>query len=175
MEKIINKIACCLLVFMFLMRFFYVQDPYFICTFLLVICLTVCLTRQMIKLTIIDLCLLLLWAYIGMGPTVNFAGSAYSFITLTSNILYYFLLRYIITYDKKGEQSLLSSFTVCIAVLSALAFYSFYLFCVSVHEMGFSSLYDFRFLYKPLGVPNNEWSSLQWLCWNIGNYSKGKR
>lgn len=125
MEKIINKIACCLLVFMFLMRFFYVQDPYFICTFLLVICLTVCLTRQMIKLTIIDLCLLLLWAYIGMGPTVNFAGSAYSFITLTSNILYYFLLRYIITYDKKGEQSLLSSFTVCIAVLSALAFILF--------------------------------------------------
>lgn len=167
MEKIINKIACCLLVFMFLMRFFYVQDPYFICTFLLVICLTVCLTRQMIKLTIIDLCLLLLWAYIGMGPTVNFAGSAYSFITLTSNILYYFLLRYIITYDKKGEQSLLSSFTVCIAVLSALAFYSFYLFCVSVHEMGFSSLYDFRFLYKPLGVPNNEWSSLQWLFGGI--------
>lgn len=162
-----NRIACCLLVFMFLMRFFYVQDPYFICTFLLVICLTVCLTRQMIKLTIIDLCLLLLWAYIGIGPTVNFAGSAYSFITLTSNILYYFLLRYIITYDKKGEQVLLSSFTVCIAVLSALAFYSFYLFCVSVDEMGFSSLYDFRFLYKPLGVPNNEWSSLQWLFGGI--------
>ena len=33
--------------------------------------------------------------------------------------------------------------------------------------MGFSSLYDFRFLYKPLGVPNNEWSSLQWLFGGI--------
>lgn len=36
-----------------------------------------------------------------------------------------------------------------------------------IHEVGFASLYDFRYLYRPLGVPSNEWNALQWLWGGI--------
>lgn len=166
-----GKVACigctCLLVLTFLMRFFYMRDPYYIHTLLLAVCLAYYWIRKPLKLTNIDICLLLWWMYFGLLPSVNAIGMISAFFGFTGSILFYFLVRYTLAYSKNGISYLLSALTVCISIVSILALSFFVLFSNRVHETGFVSLYDFRTLYKPLGVPLNEWNALQWLFGGI--------
>lgn len=167
MGKIANIGLTSLLVLTFLMWFFYVRDPYYMYALLLALCLAFCWWKKTVKLTEIDISLLLLWAYFGLLPSVNIVKTVDVYFCFTGNLFFYFLVRCLSGKDGKGISYLLAALTVCIVVVSVLALSLFVIFSNRVHEIEFSSLYDFRFLYKPLGVPLNEWNALQWLFGGI--------
>ncbi len=166
-----GKIACigftCLLMLGFLMRLFYVRDPYYIYALLLALCVAVCWWRKPVQLTSIDICLLGLWACFGLLPSVNVVETVDAYFCFTSGLLAYFLVRCLLIQGGKWASYLLASLTVCIVVVSVLALSLFIIFSNRVREAGFTSLYDFRSLYQPLGVPLNEWNALQWLFGGI--------
>jgi len=163
MVKVIESCGVLLLVAVYLMQFFHVQDPAFLFVLPVAICLAGCLWKQPIRLTHIDLCLLLLWGYGLFAPSVNCIGSLISSIDMAGSLFSYFLMRYIFIQRCKARELLSAILVVCILALSILGVFQFIIFDRRVHEVGFTSLYDFRFLYRPLGVPSNEWNALQWL------------
>lgn len=147
----------------YLMQFFHVPDPELLFALPLVACLTVCLWKCPIRVTIIDIALLLLWCYGLCSLSVNRAGSLMSATDMAVSLSAYFLARCLFVQRQAGGKRLCQVLTVCVAVFSLLALYQFAVFDDRIHDVGFASLYDFRFLYRPLGVPSNEWNALQWL------------
>lgn len=147
----------------YLMQFFHVPDPELLFALPLAVCLTVCLWKCPIRITLIDTALLLLWGYGLCSPSVNRTASLMSATDMAVSLSAYFLARYLFVQRQAGGKRLCQVLTVCVAVLSLLALYQFTVFDHCVHDVEFTSLYDFRFLYRPLGVPSNEWNALQWL------------
>lgn len=147
----------------YLMQFFHVPDPELLFALPLAVCLAVCLWKCPIRVTIIDIALLLLWGYGLCSPSVNRAASLMGATDMAVSLSAYFLARCLFVQRQAGGKRLCQVLTVCVAVFSLLALYQFAVFDDRIHEVGFASLYDFRFLYRPLGVPSNEWNALQWL------------
>ena len=168
MGKGLNRCIIALLVVTYLMRFFHVPDPAMLFALPLAVCLTVCLWKCPLRLTHIDFVLLLLFGYGLFSSSVNCTSSLISATDMAVNLLSYFLARYLFLQKCKETNWLCVALTVCIAALSLLALYQFAVFFDRhIHEVGFASLYDFRYLYRPLGVPSNEWNALQWLWGGI--------
>ena len=167
MGKGLNRCIIALLVVTYLMRFFHVPDPAMLFALPLAVCLTVCLWKCPLRLTHIDFVLLLLLGYGLFSPSVNCTSSLISATDMAVNLLSYFLARYLFLQKCKETNWLCVALTMCIAALSLLALYQFAVFDRHIHEVGFASLYDFRYLYRPLGVPSNEWNALQWLWGGI--------
>ena len=165
MKQLLFPLGGILVIVVFLMHFFYAWDPYHITEALMAVLLTACLHNRMFKLTLVDVAVLLLWLYMALSPTVNPYLSLQSLWGFTGSCLFYFLVRCLLRHD--GSCRLLSGITVCIFILSLLACAMFSVFVRVMHELAFESWYDFRFLYAPLGVPNNEWSSLLWVFGGI--------
>lgn len=163
MGKSMNMCICALLVVTYLMHFFHVPDSELLFALPLAVCLTVCLWKYPIRFTFIDIALLLLWGYGLWSPSVNCRSSLISATHMATNLLSYFLMRCLFLQKCEGANWLCRTLTMCIAVLSAMALYQFAIFDYRIHEIGFASLYNFRYLYRPLGIPSNEWSVLQWL------------
>ena len=163
MGKGLSVCTCFLLVTVYLMGFFHVPDPELLFVLPLAVCLAVCLWRCPIRLTFIDTTLLLLWVYGLLSPSVNRTGSLTSATDMAGSLLAYFLMRSLFVGNRQGRERLYRMLTACIGVLALLALYQFMVFDNRIHDAGFDSLYDFRFLYSPLGVPSNEWNALQWL------------
>lgn len=147
----------------YLMQFFHVPDPELLFALPLAVCLAVCLWKYPIQVTFIDISLLLLWGYGLCSPSVNRAGSLMSATDMAVCLSAYFLARCLFVQRQAGGKRLCQVLTVCVAVFSLLALYQFAVFDDRIRDVGFASLYDFRFLYRPLGVPSNEWNALQWL------------
>ena len=167
MKQLVCISSCCLLTFVFLAEFFYIKATYFVQLLLLVFSLMIFIFIRPLKVGVCDICIILLGAYGLFLPSVNTINTNVMLVYLITNIFAYFILRYVFTYYGKFAGYLLSIFTVCIFVLLTISFYIYYLFSETVHNAGSSSLYDFRFLYAPLGISNNVWSSLQWLFGGI--------
>lgn len=163
MDKSLKTCICFFCVITYLMHFFHVPDPELLFVMPLAICLTVCLWKHPMRLTLIDIALLLLWGYGLCSPSVNSTSSLISATNMAVNLMLYFLARCLFLHRQEGVRWLCGTLTICIALLSLLALYQFAIFDSRMHEAGFDSLYDFRYLYRPLGVPSNEWNGLQWL------------
>ncbi len=152
-----------LLVVSYLMRFFHVPDPELLFALPLAVCLAVCLWKRPIRITLIDIALLLLWVYGLCSPSVNRAGTLMSATGMANSLFAYFLMRCLFSQCREGSRNIAMALSACIAVLSLFALCQFFIYTKCVYNVGFDSLYDFRFLYRPLGVPSNEWNALQWL------------
>lgn len=163
MGKGLNTCICVLWIITYLMHFFHVPDPKLLFAIPLAVCLTVCLWKSPIRLTFIDITLLMLWGYGLCSPSVNCTSSLINNTHMAVSLLSYFLVRYLFLQKSEGTNWLCGALTMCIAVLSLLALYQFAIFDSRMHEVGFASLYDFRYLFRPLGIPSNEWNALQWL------------
>lgn len=153
---------------LFLMPYFYVYDPFFIRGLFLSLFLSFLMKKRKIRFSSIDGCLLLIFLFSGISfyTATNINAEITAFVQSSYILLYYFVLRFWLE-GMKEIRGLLSGYVVCIGLLSILATAFFYQFLKDVHEMEFSSLYDFRFLFQPLGVPSNEWASLQILFGGI--------
>lgn len=147
---------------LFLMPYFYVSDPFFIWGLFLSLFLCLLMKNRKIQYNGIDICLLLNLLFCGISfyVTANILTEITNFIQCSYVLLYYFTLRFWLA-GMKEIRGLLFGYVICIGLLSILATAYFILFQKDVNEMEFSSLYDFRFLFHPLGVVNNEWASLQ--------------
>lgn len=163
MGKGLSVCICFVWVITYMMRFFHVPDPELLFALPLAICLSVCLWKFPIRVSLIDIALLLLWGYGLCSPSVNRAGSLMSATDMAVSLSAYFLARCLFVQRQAGGKSLCQTLTICVAMLALSALYQFSVFDHNIHDVGFASLYDFRFLYRPLGVPSNEWNSLQWL------------
>lgn len=155
--------AVSLLTLLFLLPYFYADDPYFITGLVLALFLCFCLARRekTIAWNYVDVGILffLMYDWIALFFTVNLAGCAIQFRMTVLSVFYYFVLR--LWCDRPERwRVLLGSFSVCIGLFSVLALSYFYLFRQTIRELGFSDLYDFRFMLCPLGVVSNEWASL---------------
>ncbi|MDR0507250.1 MAG: O-antigen ligase family protein, partial [Dysgonamonadaceae bacterium] len=79
--------------------------------------------------------------------------------TLVFSIIFYFLLRTGINRSPKIE-TFLFVFCFLIALLCCVALITFLLFRATCVYVEFTELYDFRYLYKPLGYLSNVWGTL---------------
>lgn len=113
----------------------------------------------------VDIGVLLFVVYDGIS-TFKFGMGIGQLQLSVCSLLYYGILR--IWCDRVERwRALLSVYSFCIGVFSLLFFSYFFLFRETILGLDFSDLYDFRFLLRPLGVPNNEWASLQFLFGGI--------
>lgn len=165
MKQLVIFFAEILVVVTFLMQFFYVYDSYHVVETLMAVFLVICLHRCGFKFTFVDICVLLLWIYMLLSPTINSYLSLQCLWRFTSSCLFYFLVRCLFLYGDGFR--LMVVITSCIFILLLLACAMFVIFLNAIWNLDFESWYDFRFLYAPLGIPNNEWSSILWLFGGI--------
>ena len=126
------------------------------CTLLL----GIVLWRCRLRLTVMDgvILLLLLFAGLQFGTTINGRASFGHLIMEVTGFLFYFLIRISLRKERKQRLFLLLS-SLFFAALASVACVSFRLFRDAVWQSGFESLYDFKFLYRPLGNLTNVWGS----------------
>lgn len=172
MKNILYIVGLALFFLFFLIPYFYVSDPYFVRGLFLSLFLCFLMKNRNIKMTMIDcgLLLILLFNGVSLFTTSNIISETKEFIQCSYVLFYYFLLRYWIK-DMLGCEKILLIYAICIGFLSILATAYFFLFKNDIYELEFSSLYDFRFLFRPLGLPNNEWASLQILFAGIVSFA----
>lgn len=174
--------AVSLLALLFLLPYLYADDPYFITGLMLALFLCFSLKKREGEITwnYVDagVVLFLVYDWISLFFTPNLAGCAGQFRMTFFCVSYYFVLR---LWCDRAERwrVLLETYVVCIGIFSLLALSYFFLFRQTVRELGFSDLYDFRFMLCPLGVVNNEWASLQLLFGGVvavaWHYCRGRK
>lgn len=170
------------LTFLFLLPYFYAKDPYFVAGLLLALLLVFCLKKSgwRINWNAVDLGVISFLLYDGFAlfSSSNPIGALEAFRTTFLSVTGYFVLR---CWGDREEhwRALLGAYSVCIGLFSLLALSYFFLFSQTVHALGFSDLYDFRFMLCPLGVVSNEWASLQLLFGGVvalaWHYCKGRK
>jgi O-antigen ligase len=109
----------------------------------------------------IDLFLILLYLYqiVNLFFSANPVSGFFAIKTFTFSIIFYFLLRICLNNTSKIKK-FLSIICFLIAVLCIVALITFLLFRSTCAYVKFNNLYDFRYLYKPLGYLSNVWGSL---------------
>lgn len=156
--------GCLLIAATCIMRLFYVPDPLLIAPLAMGAWLVAWWWhRPFLRLTPLDLCLTAIWAYMALTPGVNQQSSTEAAMVFGCNLLAYFLVRCLT--DSDMSPIINKAATLChgIFIVLAIAMAQYAIFVSKVHQAGFTSVYNFRFLYTPLGVPVNEWNSLLWL------------
>lgn len=122
------------------------------------------------KQSLIDISLGLITIYeivaffIAECPIASFS-TAFYFVFL---LVVYFLLRRILTNSCAPHFILVGSY-IPISIALLLAIGNFVVFRASVLETGFTDIYHFRFLFRPLGYITNTWAEiilvlLGWIC-----------
>lgn len=163
MEKTISISGCALILTVYIARLFYMADPLHVFPLLTAVWLGVCWWRRPLRPTPVDMCLMALWAYGILSPTENPIGSMAATSRLTDSVLIYFTARTIFALYTTAGQKMLAVLTSGIVIMTTAALFQFGMFADKVHAVGFKSLYEFRFLYTPLGLPVNVWNALMWL------------
>lgn len=141
---------------------FQIRDPFFFSGILSMIMLSFQIEkRKKIHLNYVDLILFLIWlydvflAFYSINTVCRFQNLRIS----TISILFYFIVRFNCC-NKLRIRKLLTICIILIGLQLALGIISFFLFKNAVIKAGFSHLYNFRFLFKPIGFANNEWGNL---------------
>jgi tetratricopeptide (TPR) repeat protein len=136
----------------------------FICTLILIFLLL----KKKIKITILDLFLIVLFIYdvISLFFSINFYNSFdhlfHTFIVLE----YYFIIRLFFDKDKK-IRTLLLTYSTLIFFLAIITVISFKNFSTNVYGAGFDNLYDFKYLHTPMGKLLNIWESILISCFGL--------
>lgn len=143
------------------MMLFQMNDPYGVKILLLLIGLIVLKPAQSIRLSWIDASVGFLWLY---DIISGFTGiNSFSVWQATSNatlcLVGYGILRVLFT-SNRSLRLFLQSLCFPVAVALCLSVLSFFLFRRSVETSGFTDLYPFRFLFRPLGYITNAWSAI---------------
>ena len=167
MEKTISISGCVLILTVYIARLFYMADPFHIFPLLTAVWLGVCWWHRPLRPTPIDICLVALWAYGMLAPTVNPIGSMAATSRLTASVLIYFTARTIFALYGAAGRRMLAVLTAGIVMMTAAALFQFGMFADKVYAVDFESLYEFRFLYTPFGQPVNVWNALMWLWGGI--------
>jgi O-antigen ligase len=109
----------------------------------------------------IDLFLILLYLYqiVNLFFSANPVSGFFAIKTFTFSIIFYFLLRICLNSIPKIKK-FLSVICFLIAVLCLVALITFLLFRSTCAYVEFNNLYDFRYLYRPIGYLSNVWGSL---------------
>lgn len=182
MDKKMTIASGALLVAVYLMRFFYVPDPLEVALTAMLACVALLWWHKTPRLTVVDLGVGLMLIYMTISAcflSENITGSMGTLLRFVSGVAFYLLARTVIARSERAATWLFAVLTGCITVLSAMALVQFAMFASRIHAAGFGSVYDFRYLFCPLGVPVNEWNSLQWLWGAIALIayfnSKGRR
>jgi O-antigen ligase/Flp pilus assembly protein TadD len=117
--------------------------------------------KNTFRLSWIDRILLFVYLYqiVHLFFSIEPVSGFFSIKTLTFSLVFYFLLRVCLTGEPKIKR-FLSTLNVLIAVLCAVALITFLLFRSACRYAELSCLYDFRYLYKPLGYLSNVWGTL---------------
>lgn len=140
------------------MTMFRMRDPYNIK--LLILVLSTLLVKPFPRnFSLIDLSILIIWFYniirnlFGENPLLD----SQSCIDSTSCFLGYILLKYS---ERNSKIFFLRSLCVFFGIVASLYLISFAIFHDAIKEAGFTTLYPFRFLYKPLGYMSNAWPTI---------------
>lgn len=157
------------IVILLLLSFFHIND-YSLYASIVLSCFLIKEMRDgnVPKLNKIDYCVVLIWGYelLSLFVTINFFESFQYFKLFTSSVLFYFSLRFFFKYGKNIRRILLV-YSIFIAIASIFGIYTFNLLEERLAEIGFSEIYQFRHLYKPLGFYNNIWGSIQLLFMGV--------
>jgi O-antigen ligase len=138
-----------------------VKDPLFVCGILSTLYLLWKWRKGAFRFSGIDLLILALWVYqiVNLFFSIEPVSGFFAIKSLTFSIIFYFLLR-INLKDVSKVEKFLFVFSILIFIMCAVALITFFLFRSTCAYVGFSGLYDFRHLYKPLGYLTNIWGSL---------------
>lgn len=149
-------------VFILLMAVCRISDPFFITGIVAAFILLVSRWPRPLRITLLDICILSLWAYDAVLLTagINPVGSFPYFKILTQSVLFYAMLRAAFQSEWRIK-ALLAAGCVFILLLALIAVVSFIQFSGSVRPADFGDLYHLRFLYRPLGNISNVWGSYQ--------------
>lgn len=137
------------------------NDPYFLKGWIILALLWVSGRGKTFCLSWIDIGVIVLWGYdlISLFTTVNGNVSSLAILPITLSVFYYFVLRQDIQNREKFKK-LFYFFSLFVGILSWLGLVAFGIFVSSIREVGWQNLYDFRFLYRPLGNMVNVWGTL---------------
>ncbi|MDR2131613.1 MAG: O-antigen ligase family protein [Odoribacteraceae bacterium] len=138
-----------------------ISDPLFISGFLSALLLLWRWRKRTLKISWIDRLLIgiLLYQIISIFFSTAPISVFFSLKTLTFSVIYYFLLRICLDSLQKIENYL---FVACMIVgaLCVVAIATFLIFRSACIHVGFSDVYDFRHLYRPLGYLSNVWGTM---------------
>ncbi|MDR2139028.1 MAG: O-antigen ligase family protein [Tannerella sp.] len=138
-----------------------INDPLYVCGILSALFLLWKWRKGAFQFSGTDGLILVLWVcqIVNLSFSVEPVSGFFAVKTLTFGLIFYFLLRISLNRVSKLETFL---FVACILifVLCAVASITFLLFHSACAYVGFTGLYDFRHLYKPLGYLTNVWGSL---------------
>jgi O-antigen ligase len=138
-----------------------ISDPLYMCGILSALFLLWKWRKGEFRFSGIDGLILVLWVYqiLNLFFAIEPVSGFFSVKTLTFSIIFYFLLRIILNSISKVEKFLFVA-CVLIFVMCIVALITFLLFRSACDYVGFTGLYDFRHLYRPLGYLTNMWGSL---------------
>lgn len=137
------------------------NDPYFLKGWIILLLLWFYGNKGIFHLSWIDMGVVVLWGYdlISLFTTINGNVSFLTIIPITLSVFYYFVLR--IGFQNQIKLKKLFYFlSLFVGILSWFGVVAFGLFASSIREVGWQNLYDFRFLYRPLGNIANVWGTL---------------
>ncbi|MDR0603088.1 MAG: O-antigen ligase family protein [Bacteroidales bacterium] len=131
-----------------------------ICLFVLSVMFIGLFNNKSISVNLLDITILLIWIYevFLLFISINYIASFLYIKYFTITVIYYFILRFFFTKKKIVILLLWESFFFCI--LSLIGFVSFLLFKERIYLGGFNDLYDFRYIFFPLGNLTNTWANL---------------
>lgn len=140
-------------------QLFQASDPYGLKVLLLLA--GVCLLPRTIKWSSIDVAATLLWAYdlLLCFTSVNPMPTLWAARISTQYFLTYLLFRQVVNHPQ-GALWLRRGMWVVMYAGIGLALLSFGIFRRSILEAGFTDLYPFRFLFRPLGYSTNAWTTV---------------
>lgn len=117
--------------------------------------------NKVIKLSYLDCSIIVLWLFelISHINSINTIQSISSLYIFSVSVFYYFIIR--IQFNHKDDlKKLLFCYSVLFFIISLISIVSFNIFYNNVYSVGFDNLYEYRFLYRPLGFLTNVWGSL---------------
>ena len=137
------------------------KDPFLLSGWVMVILFVYQLWKKTLGFLCIDIGIVILWGYdlLLLFTTINACVSWQYIITKTVSIAYYFILRFNFRNYSKFKK-LLYTYSIFVGILSLLGVFSFFFFSSSLKEVGWDNIYNFRFLFCPLGNIINVWGTL---------------
>lgn len=113
------------------------------------------------RLTLLDSAVILLWVYeiILLFTSINRIAGYFYLKSTTIALLFYFVLRLGFT-NRKRINALLFPSGLYVGFLAFVSAVSFFIFESRMTAGGFTDLYDFRYVYTPMGNLTNVWSNI---------------
>ena len=159
--NILSRVIAWLLFFVFVVLQCSLKDSYYVCGLLLSLTLAYIWTKRRFRFSVIDYFVAGIWLitiFATLCSSLPISWDLFYIRNITTAVLFYFILRsgYLSTADTDRLVLLVSLFA---GITSLLAIVSFLYFSGSLAVVGLTDVYDFRFLYHPVGTSANTWGA----------------